>query len=94
MSPWSSGLVSGSVPSLSYRGWGSWGTSISALQEWVKWPRSRSRFVLGHGRASENLICWGEQPLPLILLSDIYEISLKSRERGSQQPPNAKREQS
>lgn len=82
------------LPHLFYRGWGSWGTGISALQEWAKRPRSRSRFVLSHGSASENLICWGEQPLPLILLSDIYEISLKSRERGLQQPPSAKREQS
>lgn len=81
-------------PISSYHRWGSWGISITALQEWVKRPRSRSRFVLSHGSASENLICWGEQPLPLILLSDIYEISLKSRERGLQQPPSTKREQS
>lgn len=44
-------------PTSSYHCWGSWGASMRAKQ-----PKSHPRFVLSHGRASENPICCSEQP--------------------------------
>jgi len=84
----------GICPVSSHRGRGSRETGISPPRERAKRPRSHLRSVLSHGGASENPIFCGEHPLPLILLSDIYEVSIKSRQGGLQQAPRAKKVQS